>query len=180
MSVAQTCPVFPTSGENANAKSQVPDAISRTQLPSLSSAARMVLRFQSRCNPKLSKSFIQSYFLATESKTCLTSRAFSDSGTSRNPKATFFSFFSCCGCTGKSIQKQSRVKNPRLKRNFGASGGTRTHITAFGGPHSIQLNYGDNARHYTYAQKTALQVRGVDFHGPKDAMLCLKEQNPFG
>ena len=106
---------------------------------------------------------------------------------SGNKKVTFFAI-SCEDLLSllengqeKTLLKQGLLGNDKLRHTrSGASGGTRTHITAFGGPHSIQLNYGDNARHYTYAQKTALQVRGVDFHGPKDAMLCLKEQNPFG
>ncbi len=42
---------------------------------------------------------------------------------------------------------------PQERLSLGITGGIRTHITAFGGPYSIRLNYGDPKRtHYSELQ----------------------------
>ena len=81
MSVSQTSPVGPTRRANARARSPDPPATSSTRSPARTPLTATVNAFHTRCRPSDIRSFIRSYFGATDSKTPATLRAFSSSGT---------------------------------------------------------------------------------------------------
>jgi hypothetical protein len=86
MSVSQTCPALPTLREKADDRSAVPPATSSTRSPGRGAAMSMANFFHRRCKPIDMRSFITSYFCATEEKTPATRCAFSFSSTVSKPK----------------------------------------------------------------------------------------------
>lgn len=69
-------PPGPTFSEKARERSPVPPAISSTRLPGRTPLVSIVKNFQMRCRPADIRSFITSYFCATEWKTSTTFCAF--------------------------------------------------------------------------------------------------------
>src|ERR1022692_2262196 len=87
MSVSMTWPRSPTRCANRRARSAVPPATSRTRAPTRTPLASTAKRFQARCRPPDIRSFIKSYFFATDSDTPLTRRVFSSGDTRSKPKS---------------------------------------------------------------------------------------------
>src|SRR5664280_814534 len=86
MSVWTTVPVSPAGPAKARARSPVPPAMSSTLSPGRTLATATAYAFQARCRPSDMRSFIRSYFGATESNTPRTRSALADVSTLAKPK----------------------------------------------------------------------------------------------
>src|SRR5436309_2159226 len=86
-SVRTTLPDVPTRSAKRRARSAVPPATSSTALPRRTPLVSTANRFQARCSPADMRSFMRSYFDATDSNTPRTRRAFSSGGTRSKPKS---------------------------------------------------------------------------------------------
>ncbi|MNT58883.1 hypothetical protein D3C72_1963480 [compost metagenome] len=93
MSVSHTSPLLPTRLAQPRARSPVPPAMSSTLSPARTPEVVSVKCFHTRCRPPDIRSFITSYFCATEWNTSATLSAFSLSSTVLKPKCVCLSMF---------------------------------------------------------------------------------------